>query len=70
MLNTGMFSRDASTSTFRIEAGDLGLVIADWELNGTGPDGSPVELRGSTADVARRGPDGWKVVIDNPFATA
>jgi transposase-like protein len=55
---------------FRIEAGDLGLVIADWELNGTGPDGSPVELRGSTADVARRGPDGWKVVIDNPFGTA
>jgi hypothetical protein len=23
----------------------------------------------TTADVARRGPDGWKYVIDNPFGT-
>lgn len=53
-----------------IETGDIGLVVADWELSGTGPDGSPVELEGSTADVVRRGTDGWKLVIDNPFGTA
>jgi ketosteroid isomerase-like protein len=53
-----------------IETGDIGLVVADWELTGTGPDGEPVELKGSTADVARRGADGWKIVIDNPFGTA
>jgi ketosteroid isomerase-like protein len=53
-----------------IDAGDVGLVVADWVVSGTGPDGSPVDLRGSTSDVARRGRDGWKIVIDNPFGTA
>jgi hypothetical protein len=32
-------------------------------------DGSYVNMSGTTADVARRGPDGWKYVIDNPFGT-
>jgi ketosteroid isomerase-like protein len=53
-----------------IVAGDLALVIADWTLKGTGPDGKAVDLSGSTADVLRRGADGWKFVIDNPFGTA
>ena len=53
-----------------IEAGDIGLVVADWSLSGPGPDGALVELKGSTADVARRGAHGWKIVIDNPFGTA
>jgi ketosteroid isomerase-like protein len=53
-----------------IETGDIGLVIADWQLSGTAPDGAPVELKGSTADVVRRGAEGWKLVIDNPFGTA
>lgn len=53
-----------------IESGDIGLVVADWELSGTGPDGAAVELKGSTSDVVRRGADGWKLVIDNPFGTA
>ena len=52
------------------EANEIGLVIVDWSISGTGPDGSPVELEGTTADVARRGADGWKFVIDNPFGTA
>ena len=50
--------------------GDLGLVVADWTIEGTGPDGSQVSLAGSTADLARRGEQGWKYVIDNPFGTA
>lgn len=49
---------------------DIGLVVAEWELAGTGPDGSPVDLEGSTTDVVRRGAGGWKLVIDNPFGTA
>jgi ketosteroid isomerase-like protein len=49
--------------------GDIALVIADWSLKGTGADGSEVDMSGSTADVARRGPDGWKFVVDNPFGT-
>jgi ketosteroid isomerase-like protein len=48
---------------------DVALVIADWSLKGTGADGSEVDMSGSTADVARRGPDGWKFIVDNPFGT-
>jgi ketosteroid isomerase-like protein len=51
-------------------SGDIALVIADWSLKGTAADGSEVDMSGSTADVARRGSDGWKFVIDNPFGTS
>ena len=53
-----------------IVSGDIALLISDWTLKGKAADGSDVDLSGSTADVARRGPDGWKYVIDNPFGTA
>lgn len=44
--------------------GDLALVIVDWEIRG-------LELRGTAADVLRRGADGgWRYVIDNPTGTA
>jgi hypothetical protein len=39
-------------------------------MKGKGADGSDVDLSGTTADVARRGPDSGKYVIDNPFCTA
>jgi ketosteroid isomerase-like protein len=52
-----------------IVAGDLALVIADWTIKGTGAEGKPVDLSGSTADVLRKGADGWKFAIDNPFGT-
>lgn len=56
-------------STFR--TGDLALVISEWSLVGTAPDGSAVELGGKASDVLRRQPDGtWRVAIDNPFGTA
>jgi ketosteroid isomerase-like protein len=48
---------------------ELALVIADWAIKGTAADGSDVDLRGSTADVLRRGSGGWKLAIDNPFGT-
>ena len=53
-----------------IVSGDIALLISDWSLKGMGADGSDVDLSGTTADVAQRGPDGWKYVIDNPFGTA
>ena len=28
-----------------------------------------IDMSGSTADVVRRGPDGWKFLVDNPFDT-
>jgi uncharacterized protein (TIGR02246 family) len=50
---------------------DTALVSNRWSLRGTGPDGSPVELAGTSSDVMRRGPDGgWRIVIDNPWGSA
>lgn len=52
-------------------ARDIALLIVDWAIEGTGPDGAPVRLRGTATDVARRGPEGtWRYIIDNPFGTA
>ncbi|SES18079.1 YybH family protein [Streptomyces qinglanensis] len=48
-------------------AGDTALLIVDWEIEGTGPDGRPLHLQGTATDVARRGADGvWRYVIDRP----
>ncbi|BCJ46986.1 hypothetical protein GCM10010168_34940 [Actinoplanes ianthinogenes] len=52
-------------------AGDIALLIVDWTIEGTGPDGVPVHIDGTATDVARRGADGtWRYVIDNPFGVA
>lgn len=48
---------------------DIALLIYDWTISGTS-DGNPINLAGTTADVARRGSDGWRFVLDNPFGTA
>jgi uncharacterized protein (TIGR02246 family) len=53
-----------------LEVGDLALVTGVWSFNGTGPDGEPVQLAASNADVLRRQTDGsWRFVIDNPWGT-
>ncbi|WP_431899295.1 YybH family protein [Nonomuraea sp. bgisy101] len=52
-------------------ADDIALLIVDWAIHGTTPDGRDVHMEGTATDVARRGPDGlWRYVIDNPFGTA
>jgi ketosteroid isomerase-like protein len=52
-------------------ADDIALLIVDWAITGTGPDGQHVDITGTATDVARRGPDGtWRYVIDNPFGTS
>jgi uncharacterized protein (TIGR02246 family) len=51
-----------------LTAGDVALVMNRWQLEGTQPDGAPVELRGHSADVLRRAPDGgWRILIDDPW---
>ncbi len=53
-----------------LEVDDLALVTGIWSFNGTGPDGEPVRLTASNADVLRRQTDGtWRFVIDNPWGT-
>ncbi|HEY7454228.1 MAG TPA: SgcJ/EcaC family oxidoreductase [Thermoleophilaceae bacterium] len=51
-----------------LEAGDTALVTNRWRLTGTAPDGSPVRMEATSADVLRRRPDGsWGIVIDDPW---
>ncbi|TYK46977.1 nuclear transport factor 2 family protein [Actinomadura decatromicini] len=55
----------------RVEADDIVLVALRWELTGTGPDGTPVEMSAIDSNVFRRRADGtWRIVIDNPFHSA
>jgi uncharacterized protein (TIGR02246 family) len=55
-----------------LEAGDTALVTNRWRLAGTAPDGTPVRMAATSADVLRRRSDGsWGIVIDDPWgATA
>jgi uncharacterized protein (TIGR02246 family) len=51
-----------------VEADGTALVVNRWQLEGTGPDGSPIQMAGLSADVMRRQPDGsWRVLIDDPW---
>jgi uncharacterized protein (TIGR02246 family) len=52
-----------------LRVGDLAYLANRWSLTGaTMPDGSPAELGATTAEVARRQPDGtWLYVIDNAW---
>ncbi|WP_131738494.1 YybH family protein [Actinomadura roseirufa] len=53
------------------QTGDIALLIVDWVIDGTGPDGQPVHIENTATDVARRGPDGhWRYAIDNPFGVS
>ncbi|WP_347345355.1 nuclear transport factor 2 family protein [Microbacterium sp.] len=61
----------AMTPRHAFESGTVGLVVADWTIEGVAPDGSPVSLAGQTADVAVHDEaGGWRYAIDNPFGTA
>lgn len=50
--------------------GEIALLAYDWTIQGTSADGQAIDLQGTTADIARQGPEGWRYVLDNPFGTA
>jgi ketosteroid isomerase-like protein len=51
-----------------VTVGDLAYLSNSWSLSGTGPDGNPIALGATTAEVARRQADGtWRYVIDNAW---
>jgi ketosteroid isomerase-like protein len=55
-------------TTLVVTVGDLAYLSNNWSLRGTGPDGNPVTLGATTAEVARRQADGsWRYVIDNAW---
>lgn len=62
--------RPTMTSDIRkvVQAGDVATVLNAWRLQGTGPDGSPITMAATSADVMRRRPDGtWAILIDDPW---
>ena len=53
------------------EAGDVALVANRWTLRGARPNGEPIELSGTSADVLRRRDDGtWGILVDDPWGIA
>jgi ketosteroid isomerase-like protein len=69
LLGLGLPMRAAVRHSY--VAGDIALLVVDWLVSGTGPDGHDVNFSGTATDVARRGADGvWRYVIDNPTGTA
>jgi uncharacterized protein (TIGR02246 family) len=51
-----------------LTVGDLAYLSNTWSLSGAGPDGNPLTLGATTAEVARRQADGtWLYVIDNAW---
>lgn len=50
-----------------LRADDVALVVNEWTMTGTAPDGTEVRQGGRSADVVRRQPDGgWLVLVDKP----
>jgi uncharacterized protein (TIGR02246 family) len=50
------------------QTGDIALLVNDWALELTGPDGKPASMSGHAVEVARRQADGgWLFVMDLPF---
>ena len=46
---------------------NLALLSCNWVLDGTGPDGGPVHMTGTSREVVRRHANGnWLYVIDDP----
>ncbi|CAM3303875.1 DUF4440 domain-containing protein [Kibdelosporangium persicum] len=62
----------SATTRHVYDTGDgIALLIVDWVIEGTTPDGEHVRTVGTGTDVVRRGPDGkWRYLVDSPFGTA
>ena len=53
-----------------IRSGDIAMVMLDWSMTGTTPDGQEVSQSGISADVVRQQPDGeWRILLDVPQGT-
>ena len=51
-----------------LEADGVALVVNEWTLAGTRPDGAEIAMSGVSADVLRRQADGrWLILVDDPW---
>lgn len=57
----------AVTPRSHAETGNTAVVVFDWSISGTAPDGTAVNLAGTAVDVLRREDGGWRQLIDLPF---
>jgi len=63
-----MHARLLIQNTGAIDAGDVVVLLSEWRMERTAPDGSVVVDEGRTYDVVRRRRDGtWRIVVDNPW---
>ncbi|GAB0107686.1 hypothetical protein JMUB6875_66830 [Nocardia sp. JMUB6875] len=54
-----------------LDGGDTALLVTDWTMEITTPDGTRIAPTGTTANVARRLPTGeWGFAVLNPLGTA
>lgn len=61
----------ANTLRHVFRSGDVALIIVDYVLRLTAPDGSPVQVTGTVTNVLRHRADrGWRMIIANPQGTA
>lgn len=59
-----------NTEKYTLVAGDTALLIVDWSLTATLPDGTGINPTGTTTAVARRSPaGGWRFAVLNPLGT-
>jgi ketosteroid isomerase-like protein len=53
-----------------LQANEIVLMITEWSINGTEPDGKPIQLTGRGTVVLRRQADGGLlIVVENPWGT-
>jgi ketosteroid isomerase-like protein len=53
-----------------LQTSNLAILITEWSINGTAPDGKPINLTGRGTVVLRQRSDGtWLMVIENPWGT-
>ncbi|MBI5437117.1 MAG: DUF4440 domain-containing protein [Nitrosomonadales bacterium] len=51
-----------------VQSGDIALYCSKWNLKGVAPDGSIVQMGGTSSDVLRRQTNGqWLIAVDNPW---
>jgi ketosteroid isomerase-like protein len=53
-----------------IQAGNLALLITEWSIAGTEPDGKPIKITGrNTVDLRSQFDGSWLMVIESPWGT-
>ena len=54
--------------TLVVQSGDTAVLYSQWNLTGTAPDGSAMDMAGKGQEVVRRQANGnWLFIIDNPW---